>query len=306
MTLSVPKRLVEVSLINFAAENARNFITHCEIEYENRVLNAAKAVLESGCKVVMCAGPSASGKTTSAHKLAAAIKAQGTNACVISLDNFFKNIEDYPRLEDGTKDYENVTAIDIAYVQHCIKELASTGKAQIPDFDFLKEMRKQELIDIDLMGGIAIFEGIHALNPVLSDSIVRQNIFKIYVGLCEEYSYKGQRIISTRDIRLARRMVRDYNFRGHSPAKTVEMWQGVLEGENIYVRAYKPAADYNIDTSFSYEICCLAPFIKQFIDGADESTRRVLEETAAKFVKCDFIPEVLIPPTSMLREFIGE
>ena len=110
----IPKRLVEVSLINTAALAGREFITHCEIEYESRVYAAASEVLHSGRHVVMLAGPSASGKTTTAHKLAAAIRARGVQAAVVSMDNFFKNLEEYPRLPDGTKDYENIHAVDLA------------------------------------------------------------------------------------------------------------------------------------------------------------------------------------------------
>ncbi|MEG1932038.1 MAG: AAA family ATPase, partial [Pygmaiobacter sp.] len=163
----IPKRLVDIGLVNTAAQSPTSFVRHCEIEYESRVRAAAREVLESGCRVVMLTGPSASGKTTTAHKLSERIQDLGSVSCVISLDNFFKDLNDYPRLPDGTKDYENITAIDVPQITQCLDEVIRTGHTQIPDFDFLSEVRKKEWLDLSIDGGVVVVEGIHALNPQL-------------------------------------------------------------------------------------------------------------------------------------------
>ena len=227
----IPKRLVEISLINTAAESAASFARHCEHEYEGRVHAAASEILGSGCSVVMLTGPSASGKTTTAHKLAEALRLRGTASQVVSLDNFYKDLKEYPRLPDGTKDYENITALDVDEIQRCLNELITTGRTDLPEFDFLTENRKPDRIPLELKGGVCIVEGIHALNPQLTDSLPRDQVYKVYAGLREEYSHRGQRVLPTRDIRLARRMVRDYKFRGHSLEKTLNMWDRVCAGE---------------------------------------------------------------------------
>ncbi len=302
----IPKRLVEIGLINTAAEAPSSFVCHCEIEYESRVLAAAAETKGSGCKVVMLTGPSASGKTTTAYKLQEALSRSGIHAVVVSLDDFYKNIEDYPRLPDGGKDYENVQALDIAEIHRCLLELIEKGQADFPQFDFKTEMRKEERKHIELQGGIAIVEGIHALNPLLTDVLPTGSVYRIYAGLREEYSHGGQRFLPTRDIRLARRMVRDNKFRGHSLEKTIQMWPMVCEGEDMYIKSFKAYADLLIDTSFSYEICVLAPFVRS-MKGAlgDSPLGRQLDSLADRFAHCSSLPDKYIPPQSMLREFIG-
>ena len=157
----IPKRLVEVSLINTAAASAKKFISHCEIEYESRCFAAAGEILDSGCRIVMLTGPSASGKTTTAHKIAQALTLRGCPAKVVSLDNFYRNLEDYPRLPDGSKDYENVTALDIDEINRCLKQLLETGAADLPIFDFPTESRLLQREHLELDGGVCIVEGIH-------------------------------------------------------------------------------------------------------------------------------------------------
>lgn len=303
----IPKRLVETSLINTAAESAKSFVSHCEIEYESRVYAAAGEVLASGCHVVMLTGPSASGKTTSAHKLAAALERRDCPAQVVSLDNFYLNLNDYPRLPDGTKDYENITALDIPAIHTVLSQLLTRGEADLPVFDFTTEYRKPETEHINLNGGVCVVEGIHALNPILTETLPRDKVYKIYAGLREEYSHKGQRVLPTRDIRLARRMVRDYKYRGHSLEKTLGMWSSVCAGEDRFIKPFKVEADLLLDTSFSYEPCLLAgqiaPLAGKLPD--DSPLAEMLNSLAGRFALCDPLSLDLVPADSMLREFLG-
>ncbi len=302
----IPKRLVEVSLINTAAKTGKDFVMHCEFEYESRISAAAAEILHLNKRIVMLSGPSASGKTTTAHKLAAAIRARGEKAAVISMDNFFKNLDQYPRLPDGTKDYENITAVDLDTLQRCLNELLQTGKTQLPEFDFLTENRKAEWIPLELPEGVCIVEGIHALNPQTTAMIPGQRVYHVYVGLREEYSKGGQRIFSTRDIRLARRLVRDYKFRGHSLEKTLGMWPSVCAGEDRYIKVFKKQADLLLDSSFSYELCVLAGSMTQ-LAGELEGTPLAdqMNDLAGRFSLCEQLPIEWIPKQSMLREFLG-
>lgn len=303
----IPKRLVELSLINVAAATGKLFVDTCEAEYNARIEAAADAVLASGRHLVMLTGPSGSGKTTSSNKIAAALRARGVVAQVISLDDFFLDPDKYPRLPDGSKDYENVTALDIPMINACLAEVVATGSTQLPQFDFITEHRKAELRPLTIGDGVLVVEGIHAHNPCLTNALPQDKVFKIYAGLREEYALNGQRVLPTRDVRLARRMVRDNSFRGHSPVKTLAMWPGVLEGEDKYIRIFKPFADYVLDTSFSYEIQCLAPRVRElaaeFCDGSTET--QPLEKLARTFELCNTPLESLLPQDSMLREFLG-
>ncbi len=302
----IPKRLVEVGLVNTAAADPASFVSHCEIEYESRVLAAAAESKSHDCKIVMLTGPSASGKTTSAHKLKDALIASGTPSVVVSLDDFYKNIEDYPHLPDGSVDYENVHALDVPEIHRCLLELIEKGGAEFPLFDFETEHRKEQRQRIELAGGIMVVEGIHALNPVLTDALPAGSVYKIYAGLREEYSRGGQRFLPTRDIRLARRIVRDRTFRDHTPEKTIGMWGNVCDGEDTYIKNFKFYADLLLDTSFSYEICLLADYIvdmKGSLDAAQGGM--VLDDLAERLSACVRLEETFVPPNSMLREFIG-
>ena len=170
----IPKRLVETSLINSAAADKVSFVRHCEFEYESRIYAAAKEIIESGKHIVMLTGPSATGKTTTSNKIAEKIRTMGKKAQVVSMDNFFKNPEEYPRLADGTKDYENVLAVDIQLMDRCLEELLNKGKAKFPEFDFKAERRIEDAFELEIGDGFVIVEGIHALNPVTLGSLPRE------------------------------------------------------------------------------------------------------------------------------------
>ncbi len=303
----IPKRLVEVNLVNTAAESAKSFVRHCELEYEGRIHTAVSEILASGCRIVMLTGPSASGKTTTANKIAAALRARGCPSQVVSLDNFYKNLDEYPRLPDGTKDYENITALDLDDIHHCLSELLETGETELPIFDFCTEMRKQETEHLSLPGGVCVIEGIHALNPQMVEGLPRDSVYNIYAGLREEYSHKGQRVLPTRDIRLARRMMRDCRFRGHSLEKTIGMWESVCAGEDRFIKVFKSEADLLLDTSFSYEICLLADFVAPLAGSLPDNHPQCekLNTLAGHFALVDRIPEEMVPESSMLREFLG-
>lgn len=300
----IPKRLVDLNLINTRGLSKQSFIRHCEFEYESRVYAAAKEIIEENRHIIMLTGPSASGKTTTAHKLKDKLINMGKKARVISLDNFFKNKDDYPRLENGEKDYENVTAIELPLFEKCLKELLEKGVAKFPEFDFTTENRIEEAIEIEIDDGFIIVEGIHALNPVLLDLLPKNETFTIYAGLREEYSFRGQRILPTRDIRLLRRMIRDHKYRGHTPQKTISMWQAVCDGEDKYIKIFKPNADLLLDTSFSYEILIMNSALRDFEEFADDTPEgQRLAALLKVFENISSLPLGALPPNSMLNEF---
>lgn len=295
--------------MNLAARMPAELVASGEEDYAARIERGAAAIEASGAHVVMLTGPSASGKTTTAHKLADCISAHGRHSIVVSLDNFYKNLCDYPRRPDGTPDYESVDALDIAEINKCLLELIETGRTEIPDFDFASENRRIGIIPLELHDGVVIVEGIHALNPRLTALLPEGSAFKIYAGLREEYSRAGQRVLCTRDIRLARRMVRDHKFRGHSLEKTFAMWPAVCESEDRSIKIFKPEADLLLDTSFTYEPGMLEPFVRE-LEAELEKTPDApyaakLRALYSRFALFSAIDQKQIPPDSMLREFIG-
>ena len=307
ITIWVPKRLVEVGLYNVAARSPQELAALSEQSYRDRVKYAAEKVRLSGTKIVMLTGPSASGKTTSAHCIARALQQQGTPAQVISLDNFFKGAEFYPRLPDGTLDYENPDTMDLPLIKQCLHELSETGKTSLPIYDFTQEKRSDKTEAVDLQGGVCIVEGIHALNPELTSLVPGEEVYRIYAGLREEYCIDGRRVINTQDIRLCRRTLRDAATRGRSPAKTLTMWDHVLDGETRYIKGFKTTADFLLDTSFTYELGLISNLLgvvrRQFtLEGHNAE---LWDETARRFEHVAPVELELLPADSMLREFYG-
>ena len=237
--------------------------------------------------------------------VAEALKASGTPAHVISLDNFFKGAQYYPRLPDGTLDYENPDTLDMSLIRQCLKELSETGKTVLPVYDFSKEARSSETEEIDLKGGVCIVEVIHALNPELTSLVPGDQIYRVYAGLLEEYCIDGRRVINTQDIRLCRRTLRDAAARGRSPAKTLAMWDRVLDGETRYIKGFKTTADFLLDTSFTYELGLIAKLLRKVCQRftLEGHNAELWDETARRFEHVAPVELDLLPADSMLREF---
>ena len=175
ITIWVPKRLVEVDLYNVAARSPQALAELSENSYARRVQYAAQKVRGSGAKIVMLTGPSASGKTTSAHCLAKALVQQGTPAQVVSLDNFFKGAAYYPKMPDGTLDYDNLETLDLPLIKQCLHQLSETGKTELPIYDFATEQRSAEVEPIDLQGGVCIVEYLGLLRKLNSTTSAKHS-----------------------------------------------------------------------------------------------------------------------------------
>ena len=305
ITIWVPKRLVEIDLLNVVARSGPQLVQVCEDSYTRRLQYAAQKVRQSGAKIIMLTGPSASGKTTTAHKLAAALTEMGTPAQVISLDNFFRGSQYYPRMPDGTLDYEHPDTLDMPLIRQCLQELSQTDKTVLPIYDFVREERSEQTEAIDLAGGVCIVEGIHALNPMLTSLVPSGHVYRIYAGLREEYCQEGRRLINTQNIRLCRRVLRDAAARGRSPEQTLAMWDRVLDGETRYIKGFKNTADFLLDTAFSYELGIIAGLLPEVGRRMSPDSRytEMWDEAARRFEHVQPLDRQLIPPGAMLREF---
>ena len=307
ITIWVPKRLVEIDLYNVAACSPQQLAQLSEHSYAQRVNYAAEKIRLSGAKIVMLTGPSASGKTTSAHCIARALQQQGTPAQVISLDNFFKGAEFYPRLPDGTLDYENPDTLDLPLIKQCLRELSETGKTTLPVYDFSAEKRSDEMEPIDLQGGVCLVEGIHALNPELTPQISAEDKYKIYVSALTTISLDDHNWIPTTDNRLLRRIIRDFNYRGYSAQETISRWPSVRAGEDKWIFPYQENADVMFNSALLFEFAVLRCHAEPILTSVPRNCPEYAEAyRLMKFIKY-FTPvqDKEIPPTSLLREFLG-
>ena len=295
-----------------AVENYFQLIEDAEHFYEEQ-LDAVAEAMEShpGLQILCLAGPSSSGKTTTAHMLKQRFIARGRDCRVISLDDFYLNVEDSPLHPDGTPDFETVEALDIPCINHCISELLSTGKTTMPEFDFQAHARKAEWNEV-ICGedDIIIMEGLHALNPRLTAMADSGHITRLYVSARSKFVHGEEELIAPKEIRLMRRMVRDVAKRSTAPEQTIQMWEKVCNGERQYIDPFRDDADFKIDSTMDYEPCIfrsyLEPFMVQAVDMEEES-RQVLVELWNKLVGFHDIRDASpVPADSVIREFIGD
>ena len=261
-----------------------------------------------GIRVVLIAGPSSSGKTTTSHRLCLELLAQGKQPVALSLDNWYADGSLTPLKENGEKDYESVYAIDLKQLEEDLKALIEGKEIALPTFNFAEEKREYQGETLRLeKDTIMVIEGIHALNPILTEHIAHDCKYKIYAAPMSPVSLDGETWIPTYVHRLLRRMSRDLRTRGKSPQMTIALWPSVREGEDKWIEPFRGEADAEFDTSMTYEL----PAIRYTVETALQTVPAVAEEykIAAKLLYYlsffEGLEASFIPRTSILREFIG-
>ena len=262
----------------------------------------------AGVRVVLLAGPSSSGKTSTSHRLCLELLAQGKQPVALSLDNWYLGGTDIPLNAEGKKDYESVYAVDLKQLEEDLQALIAGKEIALPTFNFAEEKREYlgETLQLD-QDTIMVIEGIHALNPLLSAHIDAACKYKIYASPMSPVSLDGETWVPTSVHRLLRRMSRDLRTRGKSPQATIASWPSVMEGEDKWIEPFRSEANAEFDTSMTYEL----PAIRYAVETALQTVPAVAEEykVAAKLLYYLSFFEGLeasyIPRTSILREFIG-
>ena len=262
----------------------------------------------AGVRVVLIAGPSSSGKTSTSHRLCLELLAQGRQPVALSLDNWYVDGSLTPRKEDGSKDYESVYALDIKQLEEDLKALIAGKEIALPTFNFAEEKREYQGETLSLEPeSLLVIEGIHALNPILTEHIDADCKYKIYAAPMSPVSLDGERWIPTYVHRLLRRMSRDLRTRGKSPQMTIATWPSVREGEKQWIEPFRSEADAEFDTSMLYEL----PAIRYTVETALQTVPAVADEykVAEQLLYYlsffEGLQASFIPRTSILREFIG-
>lgn len=303
---------VEISLVNKLAEKDPVELVSLSEQYYNKQVEAAATLIQSRpqCKFILLCGPSASGKTTTAHKLKERLIKQGTGARVLSMDNFFIGVESYPLLEDGSPNMESIEAIDMDLLNKRFSELMANGEARFPIFDFATQQRHLRGHHVKLeQNDVLIMEGIHALNPSVLADIKEQNIFRIYVSVRTKFICGDETVLVPKDIRLIRRMVRDYKFRNHPPLETLSYWKHVVAAERINIDLYRDDVDLKMDNTIDYEVCVWHSMLHDLLKSINVEDFSSYPELTKIFTGLQSFPEInskLIPTQSLLREFIGK
>lgn len=285
-----------------------NYIEECEKAYQLQVKNeTGKVCGKMGRQLVMLAGPSSSGKTTTAKLIKEYAEKEGRRATTISLDDFYLDQTEKLYFEDGTPDYETVDALDKEYISVCLSSLAEKGTADLPRFCFVSKKREKELVRTEIgEDEIIIVEGLHAINPQITDNLPGEKITKMYVSVSSRIYEKEKVLFSKRDLRFIRRMIRDYHYRNSSVENTFALWKGVRMGEDRYLFPFSHLADVKIDSFHPYEPCLFkeeAVGLLSHIEKESEYYAKAKEyiEKLSLFVNAEYF---CVPENSLLNEFI--
>lgn len=300
---------IDIRTINSRlSENPDGFIAECENAYRSQ-LDAVVREIDAvkGRVLVMLAGPSSSGKTTTAGLIARKLYALGRNAVVVSLDDFYLD-QDVPRtFEDGTVDYETVEALDVPLISECLHALINTGESLMPRFCFKTKKRSfGERVVVD-PEGVVIVEGLHALNPVITDPLSDENMKKYYVSVSSRITDGEDVLFSKRELRFIRRLIRDFYHRSSDVEYTYYLWKGVRMGEDRYLFPFSGLADRKIDSIHPYEAALFKSTATSLLDRVDKSSKYYenaseLKEKLSRFVS---IEREKLPTDSLLNEFVG-
>lgn len=294
------------------AGDASELIKIAEAFHENKLAQVAGCVAEAnrerGVRLVLISGPSSSGKTTFAKRLGVQLRVLGLNPVLISLDDYFVDREKTPRDEKGEYDYEALEAIDLEQFNDHLKRLERGESVDIPRYDFISGTRQWHDNPLQLdERSVLIVEGIHGLNPALTPGVPESRKFKIYVSCFTSVALDNVSRIATSDNRLLRRLTRDYRARGNDALSTLARWESVRRGEEKHIFPYQENADVMFNSSLFYEISVLRRFAEPILREVPDTVPEYGEaKRMLKFLD-NFIPisPEEIPPTSLLREFIG-
>ncbi|MDR2885312.1 MAG: nucleoside kinase [Rikenellaceae bacterium] len=292
--------------------HSSELIKVAEAFHEKKLGNIADAIAganrDRGARLVLISGPSSSGKTTFAKRLGIQLRILGLNPVLISLDDYFVDREHTPRDADGDYDYETLEAIDLESFNRDLKTLLSGGTVDVPRYDFITGKRQYHEKPLQLDDrSVLVIEGIHGLNPRLTQEVEDSFKFKIYISAFTSVSMDDLSRISTTDNRLLRRITRDYSTRGADASATLRRWESVRRGEDKHIFPYQENCDVMFNSSLFYEISVLRSFVEPMLHEVPDTIPEYGEaKRLLKFIdNFTHIAPDEIPPTSILREFIG-
>ena len=289
--------------------NANDIINVSEALQEKKISAIADEIARrKSVKVVLLAGPSSSGKTTTCKRLSIQLLTNGIKPLQVSLDDYFVDREKTPKDESGEYDYESIHALNIPLINEQFRALFRGEEVELPRYNFQtgrseRSGRRLKMNDDNVL----IVEGIHALNPELTALIPEEQKFRVYASALTTILLDHHNYIPTTDNRLLRRIIRDYKYRGCSAAETIRRWPSVREGENKWIFPYQENADAMFNTAMIYELAVIKsqaePLLEQVPENCDEHSEAYRLLKFLKYFKP--IPYRSLPPTSLLREFLG-
>ena len=288
----------------------KGFMAECDQLYRDRVGQAVDRILENKQRspIILLSGPSGSGKTTTSMKIAEALEKRGVHTYYVGMDDYFKTVDSStPRTPEGDLDLESPLCLDMDLMNRHFEQLAKGERIYVPKYEFSRRMRIQEPSKAIKLkkDEMVVFEGIHALNTMITDA--HPEAFKLYISARSDVEFQGRVVFKRTWFRLVRRMVRDYKFRGSDPLETMSMWANVRRGEQQYISPFKDKADFRFDTSFAYELPVFNHTATELFKSVPEGIERFdeLRKVLPALQLFGHIPEEDVADDALIREFIG-
>lgn len=287
---------------------AIDLVNVSEALQEKRIAYIADEIKRRNSRVVLIAGPSSSGKTTTSKRLSVHLIACGLKPYAISLDDFFLNRTDTPLKEDGDYDFESIYSIDLPYFNDSLNKILAGEEVMLPHYNF--QLGEREFLGNRIKLNpqmVLVIEGTHGLNPMLTSQIPEDEKFKIYVSALTSIKLDYHNNISTSDNRLIRRMLRDYKYRGYSAEETIRRWPDVREGEEKWIFPYQENADVMFNSALLYELAVLKPHVEPLLRRVPQNTAEYSVARSLLKILEYIVPlqDNELPPTSVIREFLG-
>lgn len=291
------------------AGHATDIINISEALQEKKLAKIAEEIASrKGVKLVLLAGPSSSGKTTSCKRLSIQLAVNGLKPLQISLDDYFVDRDKTPKDENGEFDFESIYALNLDLLNEQFNALFRGEEVELPKYDFPsgKSVKSGKMLKLE-PNNVLVVEGIHALNPELTAHVPEEQIFRVYASALTTILLDNHNYIPTTDNRLLRRIIRDYKYRGVSAQETIRRWPSVRSGENKWIFPFQENADAMLNTAMLYELSVLKmqaePLLQQVPENCEEFAEAYRLLKFLKYFKG--IPYNNLPPTSLLREFLG-
>ena len=286
------------------------FVDECDAAFHKKVETAAQKIAghRAESRIILLSGPSGSGKTTTALKIEEQLEKMGIETHTVSMDNYFNTIdpETAPRNREGAIDYESPFCLDVDLLNRHFAMLDRGETIHVPKYEFARQMRSDILSQPMRLGPdeLAIFEGIHALNDIIVGKNPRA--FKLYIAARSSLRDEdGSVVFDHAWLRLCRRIVRDYQFRGSDAAFTLKMWSNVRRGEKLYISPYKENANLMFDSSLAFEFAVLKPIVVPLLEAIPAGKYSEVDDMLRGFEKIEPLDSKYVAPDSLAREFIG-
>ena len=286
------------------------FVDECDAAFHKKVETAAQKIAghRAESRIILLSGPSGSGKTTTALKIEEQLEKMGIETHTVSMDNYFNTIdpETAPRNREGAIDYESPFCLDVDLLNRHFAMLDRGETIHVPKYEFARQMRSDILSQPMRLGPdeLAIFEGIHALNDIIVGKNPRA--FKLYIAARSSLRDEdGSVVFDHAWLRLCRRIVRDYQFRGSDASFTLKLWDNVRRGEKLYISPYKENAHIMFDSSLAFEFAVLKPVVVPLLEALPAGKYAVVDDMLRGFEKIEAMDEKYVTPESLAREFLG-